>query len=112
MANGKTYENHDLVFAKEPADLHTPLAALGQPCRALASRLFRHVASAAGVRPIKFHGLRHTSATLSLQAGTPVHVVAARLGHSKVEMTLNVYAHALPNQQKAAAERLDTLLHG
>jgi len=38
--------------------------------------------------------------------------VAARLGHSKVEMTLNVYAHALPNQQHAAAERLSTLLHG
>jgi integrase len=68
--------------------------------------------TAANVRRIKFHGLRHTSATLSLQTGTPVHVVAARLGHSKVEMTLNVYAHALPNQQRVAAERLSELIHG
>ncbi len=43
---------------------------------------------------------------------TPVHVVAARLGHSKVEMTLNVYAHALPDQQQAAAASLGALLHG
>ena len=74
--------------------------------------LFAKLTEAAGVRRIKFHGLRHTSATLSLQAGTPEHVVAARLGHAKVEMTLNVYAHALPNQQQAAAERLGAMLHG
>jgi integrase len=37
--------------------------------------------------------LRHTCATLLLQAAQPVHVVSQRLGHSKVEMTLNIYAH-------------------
>jgi len=46
------------------------------------------------------------------QAGTPVDVVAARLGHAKVEMTLNTYAHALPSQQADAATRLGAPLHG
>ena len=53
--------------------------------------------------PIKFHGMRHTCATLLLQAGTPVHVVSERLGHSKVSMTLEVYAHVLPDMQRDAA---------
>jgi integrase len=55
--------------------------------------------------------VRHTCATLLLQAGQPVHVVAQRLGHSKVEMTLNIYAHVLPDMQQQAAERLGALLH-
>ena len=38
----------------------------------------------AGVRrSIKFHGLRHTCATLLLKARTPVHVASERLGHSQ-----------------------------
>jgi integrase len=59
-----------------------------------------------------FHGLRHTCATLLLQAGTPVHVVSERLGHSKVTMTLEVYAHVLPDMQTDAAATLGALLHG
>ena len=47
-----------------------------------------------------------------VHAGTPVHVVAQRLGHANVAMTLNVYAHALPNMQQDAAARLGALLHG
>lgn len=114
MKNRKTYCDFGLVFAKEAGDLQTPRATLGQPLQLnnIGQREYARLIKESGVRRIKFHGLRHTSATLSLQAGTPVHVVAARLGHSKVEMTLNVYAHALPNQQQAAAERLDALLHG
>lgn len=114
MKNRKTYCDFGLVFAKQAGDLQTPRATLGQPLQMnnIGQREYARLIKASGVRRIKFHGLRHTSATLSLQAGTPVHVVAARLGHSKVEMTLNVYAHALPNQQQAAAERLGALLHG
>jgi integrase len=47
-----------------------------------------------------------------LPSGQPVHVVAERLGHSKVEMTLNIYAHFLPDMQQDAAAKLGALLHG
>jgi integrase len=66
---------------------------------------------AAGVKAIKFHGLRHTCATLLLQTGTPVHVVSERLGHSKVSMTPEVYAHVLPDMKNDAAAALGALLH-
>jgi integrase len=66
----------------------------------------------AKVKPITVHGLRHTCATLLLAAGVPPHVVQRRLGHKKIEMTLNLYAHCLPSMQTDAASRLAILLHG
>lgn len=114
MANRTTYGDQGLVFAREPADLQTPGARLGDPLPigGLAGREFERLTRAAGVRRIKFHGLRHTSATLALGAGVPLHVVSQRLGHRRPEITLGVYAHALPDQQVTAAERLGALLHG
>lgn len=51
---------------------------------------------------VVFHTLRHTCATMLLQAGEPIADVAARLGHSKVSTTLDYYAHALPDNQRPA----------
>jgi integrase len=114
MANRKTYHDLGLVFAKEWADLGKRGDCLGQPLQMnnLGQREFAKLIKAANVRPIKFHGLRHTCATLLLQAGQPVHVVSERLGHSKVSMTMEVYAHVLPDMQREAANTLGTLLHG
>jgi integrase len=78
----------------------------------LTTRYFAQIIAAAGVRPITPHGLRHSTATLLLGAGVPVQVVAQRLGHADVTMTLNVYAHALPDAQRDAASKLDALLAG
>ena len=64
------------------------------------------------MKTITFHGIRHTCATLLLQAGEPVHVVSKRLGHARVEITLNTYAHVLPDMQKQAAVTMGALLHG
>ena len=71
---------------------------------------FLRLTKAAEVRPIKFHGLRHTAATLMLQVGVPVQVVAQRLGHAQISMTLEVYSHALPDMQRDAAAKLGELL--
>lgn len=58
---------------------------------------------------IRFHDLRHTAATLLLLAGVHPKVVSERLGHSRVEITLNTYSHVLPTMQKEAADKLDKL---
>jgi integrase len=112
MKNRTSYQNFGLVFAKQPEDLQTPHAKLGQALTTLTEARFEALVKAAGVRRIKPHGLRHTSCTLALAAGVPVHVVAQRVGHSNAAMTLNVYAHALPDQQAAAAKALGDVLHG
>jgi integrase len=53
---------------------------------------------------IRLHDLRHTHATLALQAGVHPKVVSERLGHSSVSFTMDVYSHAIPAMQADAAE--------
>jgi integrase len=76
--------------------LHNRADSLGLPLQVntLGQRQFGRLIGAAGVRRIKFHGLRHIVATLMLSADVPAHVVQHRLGHAKIEMTLGIYAHA------------------
>ena len=111
LKNGQAYCDFGLIFAKEHADCQTPAARCGQPIATLSEARFQQLVAAAGCRRIKFHGTRHTVATLLLAAGTPPHVVSARLGHSVV-MLMTTYAHALPGMQQDAAARLSALLHG
>jgi integrase len=70
----------------------------------------RAIRDGIGVGPIRLHDLRHTHATVLLQAGEPVHVVSQRLGHASVVVTLTVYAHVLPGDQKRAASRFAELV--
>ena len=59
---------------------------------------------------LKFHGLRHTSATPALDASVPVRVVAQRLGHAETDITNDIYAHALPSMGRDAATKIASLL--
>ena len=52
----------------------------------------------------RLHDLRHVHATTLLLAGTPVHVVAARLGHADPSITLRVYAHVISHQLSESAD--------
>ena len=114
LKNRHHYRDLGLVFPKEWVQLGAAHARLGDPLQAnnLGQREFKKITEAAKVRKIKFHGLRHTCATLLLRAGIPVYVVAQRLGHKGIEITINVYAHVLPDQQEDAANALGDLLHG
>ena len=49
------------------------------------------------------HDLRHTHATLALQAGVHPKVVSERLGHATVSISFDTYSHAIPAMQEAAA---------
>jgi integrase len=61
---------------------------------------------------VRLYDLRHTCATLLLQAGENPKVVSERLGHASITLTLDVYSHVLPDMQKAAAEKLERILYG
>lgn len=86
---------HDAVFVSRHGGRFDPM---------WLTKEFARVVARVDVPRITFHGLRHTHATLLLQAGVPVHVVARRLGHAKVSMTLETYAHVLPTQDGQAAD--------
>ena len=61
----------------------------------------------AGLPAIRFHDLRHTNATLQLEAGVHPKVVQERLGHSDIGVTLDIYSHVTPTMGRDAARRLD-----
>lgn len=61
---------------------------------------------------LRFHDLRHMSASLLIGAGTDVSTVAARLGHADPSTTLRIYAHAFEARDRQAAEVMGALLPG
>ena len=70
------------------------------------TKQFDHFLKRHGIRHLKFHGLRHSSATLLLSHGTDIKTVSKRLGHTSIDTT-NIYVHALEKTDKAAAECFD-----
>jgi integrase len=75
-------------------------------------RLFDRHLRRVGLPRIRLHDLRHTHATLALQAGVHPKVVSERLGHTTVAITLDVYSHAIPALQQDAATTVADLLIG
>lgn len=67
------------------------------------NRIFAKDLEGWGGRPIKFHGLRHTAATLMLDAGVDLRTVQEILGHKNLETTAR-YIHALGKNVSRAAK--------
>lgn len=74
---------------------------------------FKDLLKSAGL-PTSFrvYDLRHTAATLMLQAHTPPKVAAERLGHSTIRLTMDTYSHVIPSMQQEVASKFEGLLHG
>lgn len=72
-------------------------------------RLYKKMLVESGVRNRKFHALRHTFATRALELGVDLKTLSEILGHSNVNITLNVYAHSLMEQKKKAIEKMNEL---
>ena len=61
---------------------------------------------AAGLPPLTLHGLRHTFATIGLEAGVDVLYVAEMLGHSSPAITQGVYQHVRRDRLNAAMQAI------
>lgn len=76
------------------------------------TRDLNRIIKATKIKKISLYGLRHTCATLMLLGGENPKVVADRLGHSSVTITLDTYSHVMPHIQEAATDRLSLMLRG
>lgn len=66
----------------------------------------------AGLPHIRFHDLRHSSATMLL--GMKVHpkIVQEILGHSQIAITMDIYSHVLPTMQEEAMNKVNEAFQG
>ena len=75
-------------------------------------RNFDAIVERASVPRIGVHDLRHTHATFLLLDGVPVTLVSKRLGHAKVNITLDTYSHILPGFEHRVVESIGAALFG
>lgn len=100
---GDAYQDHGLAFA----------SAVGTPINP--NNLLRDYYSlliAAGVPRIRIHDQRHTHVTLALASGANIKAISRRIGHANTSLTLDVYAHVLPEQHTEVADKVGAILFG
>lgn len=73
------------------------------------SSSFRDMTKAAEVRPLGFHALRHSHATILANRGFNAKIIQERLGHSTIAITMDIYSHVLPTTQQEAADSISDL---
>ena len=71
---------------------------------------FHAASNRAGLPKCRLHDLRHSAAAYQLEIGTPVHIVAGRLGHASPATTLNIYAAFLPTADRGASNEIGATL--
>ncbi|MGR4066074.1 MAG: tyrosine-type recombinase/integrase [Vulcanimicrobiaceae bacterium] len=101
LALGGAWGDENLVF---------PNPRTGKPWNpdTFSSEFLQRVA-ASGLPKVTFHGLRHSFASISLRAGTPLKVVSEMLGHTTTAITADLYTHGLGELKADAADRLDAI---
>ena len=71
-------------------------------------RVFKQVLVKAGIREMRLHDIRHTFASLLLSRGESPVYVKEQLGHSSIQMTVDIYGHLIPSSNRGAVNRLDS----
>ena len=70
-------------------------------------KMFNRILVAAKMRRIRFHDLRHTFASLLLQNGESLTYVKEQMGHSSINVTVDIYGHLVPGGNRQAVNKLD-----
>ncbi len=96
---GDSWQEHDYVFCSSVGRYLSP----GHNALVQLKKLLEK----AGLPDIRFHDLRHSSATMLLMMGVHPKIVQEILGHSDISMTLNIYSHVLPTIQESAIDKLN-----
>ncbi len=98
---GLPFTEDDYVFAHYDGSPLLP-DSVTQAWRKLARRI--------DLQGVRLHDARHTHASLMLKQGIHPKIVQERLGHSSIQITLDIYSHVAPGLQQAAANKFDDIV--
>jgi hypothetical protein len=100
-------ETHALVAGQDLNPwVFANTAGLPHDAMNLLHRWWGPLLEAAGMRRARFHDLRHTFASLLIQAGESLAYVRDQLGHSSIKITVDLYGHLVPGANRGAVDRL------
>ncbi len=77
--------------------------------RGWVGRQMKYGCDHSGMQKIRVHDVRHTHASLLIDMGCTPLLVAERLGHERVQTTMETYSHLYPNKQTEVAAQLDVI---
>ena len=100
---GSMWTNGDWVFTRELGEHLNPDAL---------SEHFPQILEELGLPRVRFHDLRHTHATLMMEAGIDRDVVKGRLGHSSIAITSDTYTHVSSSLQRSGVEAFWRMMEG
>jgi len=103
LRSGSQWQAFDLLFCSETGTPHS--------IPNLTYRYFRPILEKAKLPQIRLYDLRHSHATLLLLADENPKIVAERLGHSTIVLTLDTYSHVLPTMQQQTTAKLTKMLY-
>ena len=98
---GDQWKENNLIF---PTQVGTPLT------QGNMNKKFKQILADCNLKNIRFHDLRHTAASIMINAGIPIIQVSHMLGHSSVSITLDTYSHLIPSMHTTTADQIDKLL--
>lgn len=96
---GKNDISGDLVFPSPEGSLLDP--------DNLYHRYFQPVLTKTGLRKIRLHDLRHTFGSLLIQSGASLVYVKEQMGHSSIQVTVDIYGHLIPGANVSFVDQLD-----
>ena len=74
------------------------------------SQLFDALIKKYNLKKINFHGLRHTSVSILINAGIQVEAISDRVGHSTPSTTQNIYSHTFEKTEKKVVNVMNSIL--
>jgi integrase len=64
------------------------------------------------IGPVRWHDLRHTFGSMKIEQGENIYYVQRQMGHSSIQVTIDIYGHQLEARKPDAAEKTDALIFG
>lgn len=97
---GSKWKGTDRIFTAENGEHMNPSTCY---------KVFTKITKKYGLEHIRFHDLRHTSASLMISDGVNIKAVSERLGHASINITSDIYTHTFENDKLKCANVFDKI---
>ena len=107
------YETERRIITQEPTEKEIRFVCIREDGSYISPRTMQHTSYIIhhdlNIKEFDYHSLRHTHATVLLEKGAPLKYIQQRLGHKKIDITINVYQHLTEDLRQMGTEVLNDI---